>query len=733
MGGKARVHELAKEFGVPAKEVLARLAANGEWAKSASSTVEAGVARRLREAYGFPHPAPRAASVMDHPRAAGSIPTPLDVARGKAQRQRTVGATSAQPNVAGGKRQSSLLTSADAVDIYRRHRLATDSENPSHMVGELFRECEARYGISKSALRQLVASDKLRRLAAGEARVASTTDGVERSLRDAKTGAATQARIPKPQPGVTQSAVRTTLTQPKPGKDKGKRRHDPITPSVAIDIYKRYQRTSQSKNPSQARDALVREWEAKYGLTQKELRRIIASGKRRVPAKELTPRNRGNDELSARNQGKPDTQDAGLAGGAQSSPAREPAVIARPRTRTAGLPPLATTIDLEAVTDIATGRRDLHDDREAIHARLQQLVPNRQGEYGYLTWRYAATRVTHTDAKLSTAHQDLVALAVVIDQERRLLDALVRVHGSILTKPSLAERGLEQEFRSLIATDEGKRSPDAELRRTRAAIDFLRRAVVLSIASGGNGERLWNMLGRIQPSTSERAETSLRLEGATQRLTDLIGTVERLLSTDDANLAQFFLHSRGYLAALQLKRYDFLLPFRDSAVGLRALATQVTPDLAFQVLPQGEQLRKFLGGIRASKRYSGYRIDEHRLTVLEDLQKHFGAHRCVWHRGSGSSDGIGIRYLVLTIKSANGSGENAVAISPLAGRHATYVVRRECAEADWKTLFAHPKFEARLLGARKLLFTASTGHTDQYSAMRDKIIKLLECDPREFR
>lgn len=52
MAGKARVHELAKQLGVTSKEVLARLNAQGERVKSASSTVEAPVARRLREAYG---------------------------------------------------------------------------------------------------------------------------------------------------------------------------------------------------------------------------------------------------------------------------------------------------------------------------------------------------------------------------------------------------------------------------------------------------------------------------------------------------------------------------------------------------------------------------------------------------------------------------------------------------------------------------------------------------------
>ncbi|WP_421840872.1 translation initiation factor IF-2 [Mycobacterium sp.] len=58
MAGKARVHELAKELGVTSKEVLARLNEQGEFVKSASSTVEAPVARRLRESFGGAKPAP---------------------------------------------------------------------------------------------------------------------------------------------------------------------------------------------------------------------------------------------------------------------------------------------------------------------------------------------------------------------------------------------------------------------------------------------------------------------------------------------------------------------------------------------------------------------------------------------------------------------------------------------------------------------------------------------------
>ena len=48
MAGKPRVHELAKELGVDSKTVLAELQKMGEYVKSASSTVEMPVARRLR-------------------------------------------------------------------------------------------------------------------------------------------------------------------------------------------------------------------------------------------------------------------------------------------------------------------------------------------------------------------------------------------------------------------------------------------------------------------------------------------------------------------------------------------------------------------------------------------------------------------------------------------------------------------------------------------------------------
>ncbi|MEV8506606.1 translation initiation factor IF-2 [Actinoplanes sp. NPDC051475] len=77
MPGKARVHELAKELGVDSKTVLAKLKEMGEFVKSASSTVEAPVARRLRGALDAPGGAAPAAPAAAAPSApASSAPRP---------------------------------------------------------------------------------------------------------------------------------------------------------------------------------------------------------------------------------------------------------------------------------------------------------------------------------------------------------------------------------------------------------------------------------------------------------------------------------------------------------------------------------------------------------------------------------------------------------------------------------------------------------------------------------
>ena len=48
---KVRVYELAKEFGVESKAVMDQLKEMGEFVRSASSTIEAPVVRRLKESF----------------------------------------------------------------------------------------------------------------------------------------------------------------------------------------------------------------------------------------------------------------------------------------------------------------------------------------------------------------------------------------------------------------------------------------------------------------------------------------------------------------------------------------------------------------------------------------------------------------------------------------------------------------------------------------------------------
>ncbi|WP_089017216.1 translation initiation factor IF-2 [Micromonospora coriariae] len=76
MAGKARVHELAKELGVESKTVLAKLKEMGEFVKSASSTVEAPVARRLRNAFVASAGAPAPAAPSAPAPTPASTPTP---------------------------------------------------------------------------------------------------------------------------------------------------------------------------------------------------------------------------------------------------------------------------------------------------------------------------------------------------------------------------------------------------------------------------------------------------------------------------------------------------------------------------------------------------------------------------------------------------------------------------------------------------------------------------------
>jgi len=102
VAGKARVHELAKELGVTSKQVLERLKDQGEFVKSASSTVEAPVARRLRESFqpaGGDAPAKGSGANTASPKA----PSPKDAATPAAAKPAAAAPKPGEPKPAAPK------------------------------------------------------------------------------------------------------------------------------------------------------------------------------------------------------------------------------------------------------------------------------------------------------------------------------------------------------------------------------------------------------------------------------------------------------------------------------------------------------------------------------------------------------------------------------------------------------------------------------------------------------
>ncbi|MEV7474863.1 translation initiation factor IF-2 [Pseudarthrobacter oxydans] len=71
---KVRVHELAKELGITSKDAVTKLQELGEFVRSASSTIEAPVVRKLRNAY--PDAAPKAAAPAAEARPSTPAPGP---------------------------------------------------------------------------------------------------------------------------------------------------------------------------------------------------------------------------------------------------------------------------------------------------------------------------------------------------------------------------------------------------------------------------------------------------------------------------------------------------------------------------------------------------------------------------------------------------------------------------------------------------------------------------------
>lgn len=605
MGGKARVHVLAKELSVPAKTVLQWLTEHGEFVKSASSTVPAPVARRLREGFG-------------------------DWAQGKGDVRR--GPDTAPPP-------------APKVGVARPAK----SERP--------------------------------------------------------------ARIAAP-------------ARPNPSQ-----RVRRLTPKQEAAICKSFRQAYTSGNHDRdALDKLYLEYEAKYRVPRRIVRNVVATDGRLHPAEYRTPqRPPTGTRRPAAEPAPPRPADRARPVPPTPAPAGKPVERSRPRPRTGDLPPARGVANPDSVADLIMALDPSLTDRDEIIACVDDFTPDAEGNYGYLAWRYsAAHRRTYPTLAGRTPHHDLAIMAQVVEAETDLLNQFVRAPGNVLEQPALVQQVLDTRYASLTdAGDFGSSAAD-ELRRVRARDKYLREALMLTVADPGGDQRLWNRLPRLRPPASEKlVDTNHQLDAAIARLADLYADTEKLLAAAEVHLDGYFAASQHHLHALEAGRYDFLRQFRDIEPSAARKSRRAIEALPFEVLPRGEKLQAFLDRIRRSGLYRGYVADDKRIAVLEDIEKHFGADRCEWHEGTESSGGVNNQYLILTIKADNGFGEHAVAISPLAGLHATFVVRADCVDTPWRAVFVKSKSEAVALGALRFKFTAE-GALDPYRAMGDKVIAILE-------
>lgn len=520
--------------------------------------------------------------------------------------------------------------------------------------------------------------------------------------------------------------------EPEPTRERADQRtfvvpspRDRLTASQIADLCRDYRKAYAAENYDSAISRVLSKYQELYRIPRPVVRDIVTEDKRRNLGAYTALRRSRRHEQSVKTRMNPSAAAKGAENKPQSetvSPPKGPTPEPRPRTRHAGLPPVPVGIRLDAVAEIVAAK-ETGRDRDRIVADLALFDPTGTGGYGYLGWRYATSRRLPTDPAARTPGDELAAIAHIVDSGKQRLQQIHNATGQVLEHPNLARRALESGFGDLFDPD----SAADERHRVMNKRSFLQRAIILAIVDPECADRVWDMLGQLQPPSEHQLfETTPQLRAGIEGLSGELAAVEALLSSDETPLGRFFDRSKVELDDLHSGRFDCLQQFRDAGT---ASTTRIIHGLAFAVLPQGEHLRTFLDDLRRTKRYHGHHLDERRLTVLEEVQDHFGAHRCLWHKGSVTSRGVDNRYLILAVTSATGSDEDAVAISPLAGEHATYVVRHECVDAHWARIFELTKEQARERGARRLFFR---GEADQYTDMRDKVIALLECDPGDF-
>lgn len=369
-------------------------------------------------------------------------------------------------------------------------------------------------------------------------------------------------------------------------------------------------------------------------------------------------------------------------------------------------------------------------DTETVAGRLASFCSN-DSVGGYLAWRYHELRTRPGNTADDSSMNELLAMAAVVRDDKALVSRLSMQHGPFLdNRPHIAERALRAELDKVDSEAEW-RSPDDALRRSRSSLSFLRSAIILSFAADDGFAWLNTVLPQLMPPREVSAGNGVarNVAAAASNLARMITLVEQMTTRPEPSAV--LAKGRQELLDLQDGEFDFLsrLTLQTQSMPDRRLS-----DLSFEVLPPGELVGSFVDELRKSGTFEGREVDRRRLDVLEEVAKRFPSRPATMHRGAFGAGDRDNGYVVLRLPLSDGRGEDAVAISPLKGEHATFVVRHGCGKRrPWTEVLSRTKTEAKDLGAKRLVFRVNVDYPiSVYEAMASRIVAWLRCSPDEY-
>lgn len=168
-------------------------------------------------------------------------------------------------------------------------------------------------------------------------------------------------------------------------------------------------------------------------------------------------------------------------------------------------------------------------------------------------------------------------------------------------------------------------------------------------------------------------------------------------------------------------------------------------EVDFTILPAGTSIREYAEAIflDLTDQEKSY-VDLERVNALERLRDELGRERCYYVHGKQTSatqidesgNKVNEDYIGLVIQHFDHTGvvtgEDAIAISPIAKKHAGYLFRYDFSQdTSWRETLSQSKSDAKRIGARSLKFTSVTGK-DKYDAFVEKALELFTCPSEQF-